>query len=51
MEDEELVEMVARLWVALGGDAEGFEWLKEKIKRRIEDIKECGENGQCSNER
>ena len=33
MEDEELVEMVARLWVSAGGDAEGFEWLKERIKK------------------
>jgi len=43
MDDERLVEEVARLWVALGGDAEGFEWLEEKIKRRIKEFEEAKE--------
>ena len=40
MDDEELVDIIARFWVALGGDAEGFEWLKEKIKQRIKELEE-----------
>ena len=40
MNDEELIDEIARLWIALGGDAEGFEWLEEKIKRRIEELEE-----------
>ena len=40
MDDERLVDEIARLWVALGGDAEGFEWLKEKIKQRIKELEE-----------
>ena len=45
VEDDELIEMVAKLWVSAGGDAEGFEWLKEEIKRRIRDIEECEVHG------
>jgi len=38
VDDERLVDEIARLWVALGGDSEGFEWLKEKIKQRIKEL-------------
>ena len=43
MDDERLVDEIARLWVALGGDAEGFEWLKEKIRQRIKELEEVEE--------
>jgi len=38
MDDEKLVDEIARLWVSAGGDAEGFEWLQHKIKQRIEEL-------------
>ena len=45
MDDERLVDEIARLWIALGGDAEGFEWLKEKIKQRIKELEEVEKGG------
>ena len=41
--DEELVEEMAKLWVSLGGDAEGFEWLQHKIKQKIKELEKGGE--------
>ena len=45
MDDERLVDEIARLWVSAGGDAEGFEWLKERIKRRIKELEGERKNG------
>jgi hypothetical protein len=36
--DEEIIDKVARLWVELGGDAEGIAWTWQKIKKRVDEI-------------
>ena len=38
MDDETLIDEIARHWIAAGGDAEGFEWLQRRIKERIEEL-------------
>lgn len=36
MNDNELIQAVANLWVSNGGDSEGFAWLQHKIREEIE---------------
>jgi len=38
MTDKEIIEAIARLWVNLGGDEEGFCWVWGKIRDRIREI-------------
>lgn len=38
MNDKELIEIVAQIWVKNGGDAEGIEYCKEKLKERINQL-------------
>lgn len=38
MDDETLVDEIARHWIAAGGDSEGFAWLQCKIRERIEEL-------------
>jgi len=38
MSDEQMIQMVAELWVANGGDADGIDFLKEKIKEAIDKL-------------
>lgn len=35
MTDENLVQLVAELWVDRGGDVEGFDWCAQKIRDAI----------------
>ncbi len=41
MTDKEFLQHIAKLWVELGGDAEGLDWnvskLKEAIKKEMEE--------------
>lgn len=36
MTDAELTKAVADLWVKNGGDADGFDWLRRRIREEIE---------------
>jgi len=38
MNDRELIELVATIWVKNGGDREGFEWLQTKIAQKISEF-------------
>jgi len=38
MNDEQLVEKVAEIWVENGGDANGLDYLYLKLKKRIEEL-------------
>jgi len=38
MGDKEIIEAVATLWISFGGDAEGFDWCKDKIKKKIKEL-------------
>jgi len=38
MSDDKLIEMVARLWVVSGGDADGFCYCWQKIKDKIVEL-------------
>lgn len=40
MNDTEMVNFFATLWLSNGGDAEGFSWLWSKIQKRIKQIEE-----------
>lgn len=40
MNDNEIIENIARMWVALGGDDIGFDYCADKIKNRITEIME-----------
>ena len=40
MTDEELINQVAQLWVANGGDAKGIDYCVEKIKNAINSLGE-----------
>jgi hypothetical protein len=35
--DKTLIELISTIWVASGGDAEGFGWLQTKIKDKIKE--------------
>ena len=43
MSDKDLIELVATLWVAFGGDATGFSLLQKDIAEKIIEIKEANE--------
>jgi len=38
MNDKELVNVVANIWISNGGDSEGFEWCYKDIKDRIMEL-------------
>lgn len=38
MSDKEVIEQVARLWLALGGDAEGLEWTWRQLRDKIKEL-------------
>jgi len=40
MSDEELIELIAMIWLKNGGDKLGFEWTSSKIAERIGQIEE-----------
>lgn len=40
MSDEELIELIATIWLKNGGDKLGFEWASSKIAERIGQIEE-----------
>ncbi len=40
MNDKQLIDAIAQLWIASGGDATGFEWCWFKILERIVEILE-----------
>jgi len=40
MTEEKLIEKMAQLWVENGGDADGIDWCKEKIKAKIKELRE-----------
>jgi hypothetical protein len=40
MNDPELIEKVAKLWIDLGGDAEGVEWCWHDLRDKVEELKE-----------
>lgn len=42
MEDQEIIEKVAKLWIELGGDTVGFLYCREEIKQKISDLLEEG---------
>jgi len=39
-QDQKLVKLIAQMWVASGGDADGFEWSQRKIQEHIEVLEE-----------
>ena len=39
MNDGDLVELIATVWVKCGGDASGFDYLYKCIRDRIEDLR------------
>jgi hypothetical protein len=41
MNDNELIQAIANLWVSNGGDSEGFTWLQHRIRKEIERIEEA----------
>jgi hypothetical protein len=40
MEDKEIIEHIARLWIACGGDDIGFGYCAKKIEDKIREILE-----------
>jgi len=40
MSDEELIELIATIWLKNGGDKIGFELLSSKIAKRIREVEE-----------
>ena len=40
MTDEQLIKAIAKIWVENGGDADGIEWCKEKIKEEVKKLKQ-----------
>ena len=50
MDDKELIDMVARLWVDYGGDAEGMAYCWQDIRNRIMEIEEEKDNEPHINE-
>jgi len=38
MDDQELIDMIAQIWVIGGGDSSGFQLYQGQIKSRIEEI-------------
>jgi len=38
MNDVEIIETMANLWITLGGDAEGFLWCNQKIAEKIREL-------------
>jgi len=40
MKDEKLIDLIARIWVANGGDADGIDWAWKKIRDRIAKLSE-----------
>ena len=38
MNDETLIEIIAYIWTKCGGDATGFDFLKEAIRDKIKEI-------------
>ena len=38
MTDSKLIEQVAQLWIALGGDAEGVEWCWRDLRDKVEEL-------------
>ena len=40
MNDNELIELIADIWVKNGGDAEGLDYVYEKLKARIKEKEE-----------
>jgi hypothetical protein len=38
MKDDDLIELIAQMWVSHGGDAIGFEYCRSTIEKRIEKI-------------
>jgi hypothetical protein len=40
MGDTEIIEYIAKLWVELGGDSEGFLWTERKIYEKIKELEE-----------
>jgi len=43
MSDEKLIEEVAQLWVKSGGDAEGLDWVYNRLKKRIRELEQTDE--------
>ena len=35
MEEKELIKLIANIWIANGGDAEGIEWCWAKIRDEV----------------
>ena len=40
MTDRERIDLMAELWIAMGGDADGLDWCWQKIKKAVRDLKE-----------
>ena len=40
MNDKELIETIAQIWVSNGGDAEGLDWCYLKLKQKINELSE-----------
>ena len=38
MDDETLIDTIAKFWIAAGGDSIGFRWLEKRIEERIEEL-------------
>ncbi len=43
MNDKELVELIAQIWISHGGDADGFTWCKRAIEKKIKELIEIRE--------
>jgi len=44
MIDNELVELVARIWVSNGGDEDGLEFCWNKLKEKVKELREGEKN-------
>ena len=42
--DNEIMEVMAKLWIALGGDEDGFRWSTTEIAQRIKLLMKDKEN-------
>ena len=38
MNDNDRIDIIAFIWIKLGGDAEGFSWTYRKIQERIKEL-------------
>ena len=38
MTDDKFLEEIAKLWIELGGDAEGVTWCWEQLREKIEEL-------------